>query len=75
MRSVEQIQKFATLKDQGLITEEEFAAKKRQILGISRAESGADQLASDVSLRASDSRGPIAEVADSTRFRPLRLAA
>ena len=34
-----------------------------------------DQLASDVSLRASDSRGPIAELADSTRFRPLRLAA
>ena len=34
-----------------------------------------DQLASDVSLRASDSRGPIAEAADSTRFRPLRLAA
>jgi membrane protease subunit (stomatin/prohibitin family) len=31
---VAQIQKFATLKDQGLITEEEFAAKKKQLLGI-----------------------------------------
>jgi membrane protease subunit (stomatin/prohibitin family) len=29
-----QIQKFAALKGQGLITEEEFEAKKRQILGI-----------------------------------------
>ena len=29
-----QIQKYATLKDQGLLTEEEFEAKKRQILGI-----------------------------------------
>jgi len=29
-----QIQKFATLKAQGLITEEEFAAKKKAILGI-----------------------------------------
>jgi len=29
-----QIQKLSALKDQGLLTEEEFAAKKRQILGI-----------------------------------------
>jgi hypothetical protein len=29
-----EIQKFAALKGQGLITEEEFAAKKKQILGI-----------------------------------------
>jgi hypothetical protein len=29
-----QIQELATLKDQGLLTEEEFAAKKKQILGI-----------------------------------------
>ena len=29
-----QIQKYAALKGQGLITEEEFEAKKRQILGI-----------------------------------------
>ena len=29
-----QIQKYAGLKDQGLITEEEFEAKKKQILGI-----------------------------------------
>jgi hypothetical protein len=29
-----QIQKLAALKDQGLLTEEEFQAKKRQILGI-----------------------------------------
>jgi hypothetical protein len=31
---VAQIQKFAALKGQGLITEEEFEAKKKQILGI-----------------------------------------
>ncbi len=31
---VELIQKYAALKGQGLITEEEFEAKKRQILGI-----------------------------------------
>ena len=31
---VAEIQKFATLKDQGVISEEEFAAKKKQILGI-----------------------------------------
>lgn len=29
-----EIQKLSTLKDQGLLTEEEFAAKKAQILGI-----------------------------------------
>jgi Tfp pilus assembly protein PilN len=29
-----EIQKYAALKDQGLITEEEFAAKKKGILGI-----------------------------------------
>lgn len=29
-----QIQKLAELKDQGILTEEEFAAKKAQILGI-----------------------------------------
>lgn len=29
-----QIQKLSALKDQGLLTEEEFAAKKAQILGI-----------------------------------------
>jgi hypothetical protein len=29
-----QIQQLASLKDQGLLTEEEFAAKKKQILGI-----------------------------------------
>ena len=29
-----QIQKYAALKGQGLITEEEFEAKKKQILGI-----------------------------------------
>ncbi len=32
--SAAEIQKYAALKDQGLITEEEFAAKKKQILGI-----------------------------------------
>jgi putative oligomerization/nucleic acid binding protein len=30
----EQIQKYAALKEQGLINEEEFEAKKKQILGI-----------------------------------------
>jgi hypothetical protein len=30
----QQIQELASLKDQGLLTEEEFAAKKKQILGI-----------------------------------------
>ena len=29
-----QIQQLAALKDQGLLTEEEFSAKKKQILGI-----------------------------------------
>ena len=29
-----EIQKLTVMKDQGLITDEEFAAKKRQILGI-----------------------------------------
>ena len=29
-----QIQKLSVMKDQGLITEEEFAAKKAQILGL-----------------------------------------
>lgn len=29
-----EIQKYASLRDQGLITEEEFAAKKKAILGI-----------------------------------------
>jgi hypothetical protein len=31
---IEQLKQFAALKDQGIITEEEFAAKKAQILGI-----------------------------------------
>jgi len=31
---VQQIQKLAQMKDMGLITAEEFAAKKQQILGI-----------------------------------------
>jgi Short C-terminal domain len=29
-----QIQQLAAMKDQGLLTEEEFQAKKKQILGI-----------------------------------------
>ena len=29
-----QIQQLATMKDQGLLTEEEYQAKKKQILGI-----------------------------------------
>jgi hypothetical protein len=29
-----QIQQLATMKDQGLLTEDEFQAKKKQILGI-----------------------------------------
>jgi hypothetical protein len=29
-----QIQQLATMKDQGLLTEQEFQAKKKQILGI-----------------------------------------
>jgi hypothetical protein len=31
---VVEIQKFAALRDQGVLTEEEFSAKKKQILGI-----------------------------------------
>jgi len=31
---IAEIQKLAALKDQGILTEEEFAAKKAQILGI-----------------------------------------
>ena len=31
---VEEIQRFKALMEQGIITEEEFAAKKRQLLGI-----------------------------------------
>jgi hypothetical protein len=30
----EQLQELAKMKDQGILTEEEFAAKKKQILGI-----------------------------------------
>jgi len=29
-----EIQQLATMKDQGILTEEEFQAKKKQILGI-----------------------------------------
>ena len=32
--AVAEIQRYKTLMDQGLITEEEFTAKKRQLLGI-----------------------------------------
>jgi hypothetical protein len=32
--TVAQLQQLAQLKDQGILTEEEFAAKKKQILGI-----------------------------------------
>jgi hypothetical protein len=31
---IEEIKKLSALKDQGILTEEEFAAKKAQILGI-----------------------------------------
>ena len=31
---VEQLQQLAALRDQGILTDEEFAAKKQQILGI-----------------------------------------
>jgi len=31
---VEQIQRLAALRDQGILSEEEFAAKKRQLLGL-----------------------------------------
>jgi hypothetical protein len=32
--TAQQIRELASLKDQGLLTEDEFAAKKKQILGI-----------------------------------------
>ena len=32
--AVTEIQRFKSLMEQGIITEEEFAAKKRQLLGI-----------------------------------------
>ncbi|MBR6677388.1 MAG: SHOCT domain-containing protein [Oscillospiraceae bacterium] len=32
--AVSEIQRFKALVDQGILTEEEFAAKKRQLLGI-----------------------------------------
>jgi hypothetical protein len=32
--SINDLEKLAKLKDEGIITEEEFQAKKRQILGI-----------------------------------------
>jgi hypothetical protein len=31
---IEQVKQLAVLKDQGILTEEEFAAKKAQILGL-----------------------------------------
>ena len=31
---IEQLKQYAALKDQGIITEEEFSAKKAQILGL-----------------------------------------
>ena len=31
---IEQLRQFAALRDQGILTEEEFAAKKAQILGL-----------------------------------------
>jgi len=31
---IEQLKQFAALRDQGILTEEEFTAKKAQILGI-----------------------------------------
>jgi Short C-terminal domain len=31
---IDQLKQFAALKDQGILTEEEFAAKKAQILGL-----------------------------------------
>ena len=31
---IEQLKQLAALKDQGILTEEEFAAKKAQILGL-----------------------------------------
>lgn len=32
--SIEQLKQLAQLKDQGMLTQEEFDAKKRQILGL-----------------------------------------
>jgi len=32
--TTEQLQQLAALKDQGILTEEEFTAKKKQLLGI-----------------------------------------
>lgn len=32
--SINQLQQLAQLKDQGILTEEEFTAKKKQILGL-----------------------------------------
>ena len=32
--SVEQLKKLAELRDQGILTEDEFTAKKKQILGL-----------------------------------------
>ena len=32
---IEQLQKLASLKDQGILTEEEFAAQKQKLLGAS----------------------------------------
>ena len=32
--SVEQLKKLAGLRDQGILTEDEFTAKKKQILGL-----------------------------------------
>lgn len=34
LSDAEEIQKYAHLRDQGIITEEEFTAKKKQLLGI-----------------------------------------
>jgi hypothetical protein len=31
---IEQLKQFAALRDQGILTEEEFSAKKAQILGL-----------------------------------------
>ena len=31
---IDQLKKYAALRDQGILTEEEFAAKKAQILGL-----------------------------------------
>jgi hypothetical protein len=31
---IQQLKQFAALRDQGILTEEEFAAKKAQILGL-----------------------------------------